>query len=123
MRTSLRLSRLEPEIELRRSAFEIPEREFIFNRIQTDLADLDEEVPAIYDRPTVSRRGDLFQTDNGRVYCGDAMESSSIALACGDREVRAVISDLPFNMKIGGHVSGLGKHKHREFAAASGELS
>ncbi|MEQ1956650.1 site-specific DNA-methyltransferase [Mesorhizobium sp. CN2-181] len=34
-----------------------------------------------------------------------------------------VISDPPFNVRIDGHVGGLGKIKHREFAMASGEMS
>lgn len=31
-------------------------------------------------------------------------------------------SDVPYNVKIGGHVSGRGKVQHREFCQASGEL-
>jgi DNA modification methylase len=34
-----------------------------------------------------------------------------------------VITDPPYNVRIAGHVSGLGRTKHREFAAASGEMS
>jgi len=32
-------------------------------------------------------------------------------------------TDAPYNVPIGGHVSGLGKVKHAEFAMASGEMS
>ena len=34
-----------------------------------------------------------------------------------------VFTDPPYNVPIDGHVSGLGKVKHREFAVASGEMS
>ena len=34
-----------------------------------------------------------------------------------------VFTDPPYNVKIDGHVGGLGKVKHREFAMASGEMS
>ena len=34
-----------------------------------------------------------------------------------------VLTDPPYNVQIEGHVSGNGKHKHREFAMASGELT
>lgn len=34
-----------------------------------------------------------------------------------------LFSDPPFNVKIDGHVGGLGKTKHDEFAMASGEMS
>ena len=36
---------------------------------------------------------------------------------------RMVFTDPPYNVPIDGHVSGLGKIKHREFAQASGEMS
>src|SRR5258706_2030167 len=35
----------------------------------------------------------------------------------------AVITDPPFNVRVDGHVSGLGEQKHREFAMASGEMT
>ena len=34
-----------------------------------------------------------------------------------------VVCDSPYNVKIAGHVSGLGKVRHREFAMAAGEMS
>ena len=34
-----------------------------------------------------------------------------------------VLTDPPFNCAIDGHVSGLGKIRHAEFAMASGEMS
>jgi len=34
-----------------------------------------------------------------------------------------VFTDPPYNVAIDGHVSGLGKIQHREFAMASGEMS
>lgn len=34
-----------------------------------------------------------------------------------------VFTDPPYNLKVNGHVGGLGKVKHREFAMASGEMS
>ena len=34
-----------------------------------------------------------------------------------------IFTDPPYNVRIDGHVSGLGKTKHREFAMASGEMS
>lgn len=34
-----------------------------------------------------------------------------------------ILTDPPYNCRIGGHVSGLGKHRHAEFPMASGEMS
>jgi DNA modification methylase len=36
---------------------------------------------------------------------------------------RMVFADPPYNVKIDGHATGLGKNRHREFAMASGEMS
>jgi DNA modification methylase len=38
-------------------------------------------------------------------------------------KAKLVIADPPYNVKIDGHVSGLGAVKHREFPMASGEMS
>jgi hypothetical protein len=41
----------------------------------------------------------------------------------GTTKARLVVTDPPFNVRVDGHVSGLGRIKHREFAMASGEMS
>ncbi len=43
-------------------------------------------------------------------------------LMTGDR-AQMVFTDPPFNVPIGGHVSGLGKVRHRNFAMATGEMT
>ena len=40
----------------------------------------------------------------------------------GDK-ARLVFTDPPYNVRISGHVSGLGRVRHREFLMASGEMS
>lgn len=39
------------------------------------------------------------------------------------KQAAATVSDPPYNTKIKGQVSGLGKHKHEDFVQASGEMS
>ena len=41
----------------------------------------------------------------------------------GRDKARLVVTDPPYNVPIAGHVSGLGKVRHREFVQGSGELS
>ena len=38
-------------------------------------------------------------------------------------QAQMVFADPPYNVPIGGHVSGLGQIKHAEFPMASGEMS
>lgn len=75
------------------------------------------------DAPTVSRTGDLWQIGQHRIYCGDALEAESYDRLLGDDRATMVFADGPYNLKIQGHVSGLGNVVHREFGMASGEMS
>lgn len=82
-----------------------------------------DEVPEPEPGPPVTRRGDLWLIGVHRIYCGNALESSSYAALMGPEKARLVFTDEPYNVPISGHVSGLGKVKHREFEMASGEMT
>jgi DNA modification methylase len=111
-----------PDLDQGASGFSITERDIIFGRQRTDdLADLDDVASAPDALPT-SRLGDVFRLGRHMLTCGDATDPEVIARVLAGREARTVASDLPFNVKIGGHVSGLGTKKHAEFAMASGEM-
>lgn len=75
------------------------------------------------DAVAVSRTGDLWLIGPHRLYCGNARDAASYEMLLGDERAAMVFADAPYNVPIDGHVSGLGKVKHREFAEASGELS
>lgn len=71
----------------------------------------------------VSKRGDGWRLGDHRVICDDCRNPDVLLKLLRGVSVAAVITDPPFNVPIAGHVSGLGKNKHREFAMASGEMS
>lgn len=71
----------------------------------------------------VSRLGDRWLIGPHRLYCGDARDVVSYEALLAGELAQMVFCDGPYNVKIGGHVSGLGKIVHREFAHASGEMS
>jgi len=73
--------------------------------------------------PSVSALGDLWLLDRHRLMCGDARDEETHALLMGSERAAAVFSDPPFNVKIDGHVSGLGNIRHREFVMAAGEMT
>ncbi len=75
------------------------------------------------DQPAVSKTGDLWQLGTHRLICGSALEEENYRRLLGDDRVQMVFSDPPYNVKIDGHVCGLGSVKHAEFAMASGEMS
>jgi DNA modification methylase len=72
--------------------------------------------------PAVSRMGDLWRIGNHFVLCGDATRPESYARLLGGKRAEFVFTDPPYNVRINGHVSGLGKTRHEEFAMASGEM-
>jgi DNA modification methylase len=71
----------------------------------------------------ITRPGDLWQLGQHRLLCGDATAGASYARLLGGAKAALIFTDPPYNVPIGGHVSGLGKARHREFAMASGEMT
>ena len=81
----------------------------------------DEQVP-LPGQP-VTKRGDLWQLGRHVLLCGDAREPADYSAVTFLEPIDLIFTDPPYNCKISGHVCGLGKVKHREFAMASGEMS
>ena len=71
----------------------------------------------------VSRRGDLWQCGRHRQLCGDARDPADYAALLGGETVDLIFTDPPYNVPIDGHVCGLGRLRHREFAMGVGEMS
>lgn len=110
-----------PELDQDSSGFSIAERDIIFGHHRAgELADDDEVIEPLHE--AVARLGDVFLLKSHKIVCGDATDPATLEVLLGTDQVRTVASDVPYNVKIAGHVSGLGKNKHREFAMASGEM-
>ncbi len=106
------------------TGFETAEVDLLIRELDEGALDEADEVPAI-DRsePAVSRPGDLWRIGDHFLFCGDALKTDSYVTLLGTQKAQMVFSDPPYNVAIAGHVSGLGKVKHREFAMASGEMT
>ena len=72
--------------------------------------------------PAVTRAGDLWELGPHRLLCGDARSHADVQRVCGGKHATLLFTDPPYNVPIDGHVAGLGRVKHREFAHASGEM-
>ena len=68
----------------------------------------------------IARVGDLFLLGSHRLICGDATDPAVIRRLMHTDIARIVLTDEPFNVAIGGHVTG---GEHREFVMASGEMT
>ena len=87
-----------------------------------DAADPDDDLPA-EEALVVSKVGDLWYLDRHRLLCGSSLDSASFERLLGVDRAQMIFADGPYNVPVKGHVSGLGKVMHAEFAMASGEMS
>jgi DNA modification methylase len=85
-------------------------------------AGIEDQIPALPDHP-VTRMGDVWVLGRHRLICGDARSPEDYARLLGSETVDLVFTDPPYNVPIDGHVSGLGRVRHREFAMGVGEMS
>src|SRR5436190_20493749 len=84
-----------------------------------DPADVLPESPT---SPPVSKIGDLWQLNQHRVFCGNALDATAFAALMSDDRASMVCTDPPYNVPIDRHASGLGAIHHRPFPMASGEM-
>jgi DNA modification methylase len=68
----------------------------------------------------IAEVGDLFLLGSHRLICADATDAAVIKRLMRRDVARIVFTDEPFNVAIGGHVTG---GDHREFVMASGEMT
>lgn len=113
------------EVEL--TGFELAEIDLILDedraRASQSEPEAADDVPPLSSGPPITQPGDLWRLGAHRLICGDARDPKALAKLMGGDEVDMIFTDPPYNVAVDGHVGGLGKVKHREFAFASGEMS
>ncbi len=82
----------------------------------------EDNIPELRDI-AVSQPGDLWQLGRHRLICGDARNGEDYSALLDGETVDLIFTDPPYNVPIAGHVSGLGKVKHKDFAMGVGEMS
>ena len=116
------LHELELAFDLEITGFSTTEMDLL-SRMTPEEARL-EHLPELDRRATRGvEPGDIWILGRHRLLCGDTRDPSSFERLMEGDLARLVFSDPPFNVKIDGHVGGLGKTKHAEFAMATGEMS
>jgi DNA modification methylase len=120
------LAAMEMDFSLDVSGFEIGEIDLRIEQIApaTEAGNARaDRLPEPINGRAVTRPGDPWLLNEHRVLCASALEQSAYASLMKDERARMVFTDPPFNVRIGGNVSGSGAIRHREFAMASGEMS
>jgi DNA modification methylase len=80
-------------------------------------------VPSDNGETPVTALGDIWELGPHRLVCGDSLMASTCEALMQGEKAQMVFTDPPYNVPIDGHVGGLGKTTHREFAMASGEMT
>jgi DNA modification methylase len=113
---------LDLDFDVSITGFETPEIDILIEELG-EKADPADEVPPPDEGATVTRPGDVWLVGPHRLMCGDATQPDAYARLLQGDKAQLVFTDPPYNVPIDGHVGGLGKVKHREFAMASGEMN
>jgi DNA modification methylase len=113
------------EFPLDQTGFEIGEVDSLFEAVDEKSgkrAGKADRLPTFH-LPVVSRLGDLWQAGDHRIGCGDARDRAIYQALLGQEQATVVVTDPPYNVRVGGHVCGLGAIQHPEFMMASGEMT
>jgi DNA modification methylase len=117
------LASVELAFDIEAIGFDMGEIDLRIESLAAKDADLNEPAIPQVVGPAVSRVGDLWLLGRHRVLCGDARDEAAHAVLMGNERGSAVFADPPYNVPIDGHVSGLGRVRHREFVVAAGEMT
>jgi ParB-like chromosome segregation protein Spo0J len=117
------LANVELEFDIETIGFDMGEIDLRIESLNAKEAGVAEPPIPDVSRPAVSRVGDLWLLGRHRLLCGDAREQATQVELMGTERAAAVFTDPPYNVAIDGHVSGLGKVRHREFVMAAGEMT
>lgn len=114
---------LEPELDLTSSGLEMAQIDTLYGQARTAELDEFDEPPPLEEGEPINRVGDRWDLGRHGLACGDARDAALVDQLVGDRRVRILLSDPPWNLKIKGVVSGNGRIKHDDFVMAAGEMS
>ena len=93
-----------------------------------DMGEIDFRIESLGEKPEapdsggsasfLAGAGGRWQLGRHRLFCGNALDRSSFSILMEGKTANLVFTDPPYNVPIGGHVSGLGAVCHREFPMA-----
>jgi DNA modification methylase len=118
---------LDLDFEIELTGFEMPEIDIILDEAaeaQGSGSGPEDSVPAYpAGNPPVTRAGDLWELGEHRLLCGDARDQANYERLLDGTLAELVFTDPPYNVKIDGHVCGLGRIRHQDFAMGCGEMN
>ena len=117
---------IELDVDIELTGFEMAEIDLIFEEAREAggaPSGPEDTAPQPSLDPAVTQTGDLWLLGTHRLLCGDARDKVAYGHLLEGAKAEFVFADPPYNVAIDGHVCGLGRVRHREFAMGSGEMS
>jgi DNA modification methylase len=109
--------------EMELTGFEPAEIDLIIEEVSEGDEEPEDAAPTYAEGPAVTQLGDLWMLGNHVLACGDARDDATYALLMRGAKAEFVFTDPPYNVPIDGHVCGLGRIRHKDFAMGCGEMS
>jgi hypothetical protein len=119
---------IDLEVAVEITGFSLAEVDLVLDEAEAAAPDSgpdrDDDVPPLPDPAAATTRpGDLWILDRHRLLCGDSRTRETFDRLLDRERIDLVFTDPPYNVPIDGHVCGLGRIRHREFAMGAGEMS
>jgi DNA modification methylase len=113
------------EVPVEILGWETAEIDLLLDEVEVEGSDSVDPADAQFEPPVVpvSRDGDLWLLGPHRLLCGSSLDAACWLRLMGGAQAAMAFTDPPYNVPVTGHVCGLGKTSHAEFAMASGEMS
>jgi len=102
------------------TGFEAAEVDLLLADMSSSGTEDEDELPQVPQDP-VAKRGDIWRLGKHRLICGDSRDPDNFKRLMGRDLAAACFCDPPFNVRVSS-IMGRGKHRHQEFAFASGEM-
>lgn len=115
------LLELDLDFDIEVTGFATVDIDRLMSAAEPTVDDAD-EVPEPSDY-SVSQVGDLWEMGPHRLLCGNALDLECYSRLMLDDIAQMIFTDPPYNVPIDGHVTGLGRVRHREFVMATGEMT
>jgi len=116
------LTQLDVDVDVDLTGFSMGEIDILLGAVDQTVSEDPPPPPPDLDN-TVTQPGDIWQLGPHRIVCGDCRDDYVVDTLMDRHGAQMVITDPPYNVPINGHVSGLGRIRHDEFAMASGEMT
>jgi len=118
------LSEIDLTFEIEATGFTAPEIDLRIQGLDAIVVDgEDPDNAAVEAGPAICKPGDIWLLGAHRIICASCLDPVTYEQLLDSSRAACIFTDPPYNVPIDGHVSGKGRRKHREFAAAVGEMS